>query len=119
MFSKIYKILKESITAVTRVNQWEIITKDLFKQKMPNYQHLDYEGYTESCPKFSKGQLVVVKYHSRWKHLHKEVGIVLKVHNYEGKKGSLDVHFYDLLVGDEKITLIERFLDEFINEEEE
>ena len=119
MFSRIFKILRESISSVTNANQWEMITKDLLKQEITGYRQTVRSQPVESCPKYSENQLVTVKYHHRFPHLHKEVGIILVVNDYDTLEGMGAIHFYEVLVGDEKITVIERYLDEFIEEEEE
>ena len=118
MFSKILKVLKESISSVTNANQWEMITKDLLKQEITGYRQTVRKQPVESCPKFSESQLVTIKYHHKWPHLHKEVGIILAVNDYNAVQGMDLVHFYEVLVGDEKITVLERFLDEFECENE-
>lgn len=58
-----------------------------------------------------------MKYHQKFPHLHKEIGIILVVHDYDTFEGLGPLHFYEVLVGDEKVTLIERYLDEFENDE--
>ena len=118
MFSKILKVLKESISSVTNANQWEMITKDMLQQGITGYKHQVRSQPVESCPKYSVNQLVTIRYHNSWPHLHKEVGIILTVNDYDGMQGMEPVHFYEVLVGDEKITVIERFLDEFRCENE-
>ena len=40
------------------------------------------------------------------------------MNDYNAVHGMDPVHFYEVLVGDEKITVIERFLDEFECENE-
>ena len=119
MFSKIIKILKESISSVTNVNQWEMITKDMFKQEITGYGQMVRNQRVESSPKYSKGQLVSLRYHQRWPHLHKEIGIILTVDDYDTFEGMGPIHFYEILVGNEKITIIERYVDGVINTEEE
>ena len=113
MFSRIFKILKESISSVTNANQWEMITKDLLKQEITGYRQMVRNQPSESCPRFCVNQLVTIKYHQKYPHLHKEVGIVLAVNDCDIMKDMGPIHFYEVLVGEEKITLIERFLDEF------
>ena len=111
--------MKESISSVTRVNLWEITTKDVSFQKGPVYRELIQGQFIESSPKFTKGQLVSIKYHHRWPHLHKEIGIVLRVNDYDTNEGMGSIYFYEVLVGDEHITMLERFLDGYIGTEEE
>ena len=52
-----------------------------------------------------------IKYHHKWPHLHKEAGIILEVNGYGTSENIGTVHFYEVLVGDEKVVLLERFLD--------
>tara|TARA_B100001758_G_C18202837_1_gene500765 strand:- start:343 stop:714 length:372 start_codon:yes stop_codon:yes gene_type:complete len=111
MFSRIFKILTESISSVTNVNQWEMITKDMLKQGITGYKPMVRDQPVESCPKFSEGQLVIIKYHQKFPHLHKEIGIILVVNDFDTFEGMGPLHFYEVLVGDEKVTLIERYLD--------
>ena len=111
MFSRIFKILTESISSVTNVNQWEMITKDMLKQGITGYRPMVRDQPVESCPKYSEGQLVIIKYHQKFPHLHKEIGIILVVNDYDTFEGMGPLHFYEVLVGDEKVTLIERYLD--------
>ena len=111
MFLKIFKVLKESISSVTNANQWEMITKDMLRQGITGYPQMVRQQPVESSPKYSKGQLVTMKYHQKWPHLHKEVGIVVQVNDYDVMKGLGPMHFYEVLVGDEKITIMERYLD--------
>ena len=119
MFSRILKVLRESISSVTNANQWEMITKDMLQQGITGYRQMDRKQPVESCPKYSENQLVTIKYHQKFPHLHKEVGIVLVVNDYDTFEGMGPLHFYEVLVGDEKITMIERYLDGFVEEKEE
>ena len=119
MISKIFKILKESITSVSRINLWDIPTKNGSSQKISGYKELIRGQIVESSPKFCKGQLVSIKYHHRWPHLHKEIGIIVEVNDYDTNEGLGPIHFYEVLVGDEHITMLERFLDGYIGTEEE
>jgi len=118
MFSRILKILKESISSVTNANQWEMITKDMLEQGITGYRPMVRNQPVESCPRFLENQLVIIKYHPRFPHLHKEVGIVLSLNDCDTLEGMGSIHFYEILVGDEKITVIERYLDEFREPEE-
>ena len=113
MFSRILKVLKESISSVTNVNQWEMITKDLLKQEITGYGPVGREKLVESCPKYSENQLVTIKYHRQYAHLHKEVGIILAVNDHRDPLSRGSIHIYEILVGDEKITLVERYLVAF------
>ena len=119
MFSKIFKILKESISSVTNANQWETITRDMLKQGITGYKPMVRDQPVDTFPKYSKGQLVQIRFHQRWPHLHKEVGIIVEVHDYDSFNKHQPVFFYEILVGEEKITLIERFLDGIVSTEEE
>ena len=40
------------------------------------------------------------------------------VNDFDTYEGMGPLHFYEILVGDEKVTLIERYLDEFENDDE-
>ena len=112
MFTRIFRILKESISSVTNANQWEMITKDLLKQEITGYRQTVRNQPVESCPKFSVNQLVTIRYNQKYPHLHKEVGIIVVVNDYDTLEGMGSLHFYEVLVGDEKITILERYLDE-------
>ena len=101
----------DSVSSVTKVNQWENISKDLIKSQMTGYSGLVRTEPTHTSPKYQEGQLVTIRYHHKWPHLHKEVGIILQVADFTHNQG-LSVHFYEVLVGEQKITLIERYLDE-------
>ena len=118
MFSRILKVLRESISSVTNANQWKMITKDMLQQGITGYRPMVRSQPVESCPKFSVNQLVTIKYHHQYPHLHKEVGIILVVNDFDTYEGMGPLHFYEILVGDEKVTLIERYLDEFESEDE-
>ena len=111
MFSRLFKILIDSVTSVTKVNQWENISKDLLKSQITGYSEVIRTEPTHTAPKYKEGQLVAIKYHHKWPHLHKEVGIILQVTDYTHNQG-LSVNFYEVLVGEKKINLIERYLDD-------
>ena len=119
MFSKILKILKESISSVTNVTPWETITKDLLKQEITGYRPTVRNQPVESCPKYSEGQLVKIRYHHQFKHLHQEVGIITEVCDFDPIHNGPVMHFYEVLVGEQKITIIERYLDGTVETEEE
>ena len=119
MFSRILKILKESISSVTNANQWETITKDLLKQEITGYRPMVRNQPVESCPKYSEGQLVKIRYHHQFKHLHQEVGIITEVCDFDPIQDGPTMHFYEVLVGEQKITIIERYLDGTVETEEE
>ena len=70
----------------------------------------------ESCPKYSEGQLVKIKYHFNFKHLHQEVGIITEVCDFDPIQDGSSMHFYEVLVGEQKITIVERYLDAVENE---
>ena len=110
------KILRESISSVTSANQWEMITKDLLKQEITGYRQVAHGTQLESCPKYYVNQLVTIKYNPKYKHLHKEIGIVVAVNDYDTFEGMGSLHFYEILVGDEKVTLIEKYIDSFDDE---
>ena len=112
MFTRIFRILKESISSVTNANQWEMITKDLLKQEITGYRQTVRAQPVESCPKYSVNQLVTIRYNPKYPHLHKEIGIVVVVNDYDTLEGLGSLHFYEVLVGEEKITILERYLDE-------
>ena len=119
MFSKILKILRESISSVTNVSLWETTTKDMFLQEISGYKQMVRHQPIESSPKYSKGQLVSIKFHARWPHLLKEIGIILDVNDYGSTEKIGSIHFYEVLVGEEKVMMLERFLDGTICTEEE
>ena len=60
-----------------------------------------------------------IKYHKRWAHLHKEIGIIVEVNDFDSSERLGSIYFYEVLVGDEHITMLERFLDGYIGVEEE
>ena len=117
MFSRILKVLKESISLVTSANQWEMITKDLLKQEITGYRPTVRNQPVESCPKYLEGQLVKIRYHHTYKHLHQEVGIVTDVCDFEPVHNGPSMHFYEVLVNEEKIIIIERYLDGNVEKE--
>ena len=119
MFSKILKVLKESISSVTGVTPWETISKDLLKQEITGYKQMVRNQPVESCPKYCVGQLVKIKYHQSYKHLHQEVGIITEICEYDPIHNGPTMHFYEVLVGDQKITLVERYLDGNVETEEQ
>jgi len=119
MFSRILKILKDSLSSVTNTNQWETIAKDLLKEDITGYRQKIRNQPVESSPRYSKGQLVTMKYHQRWPHLHKEVGIIVQVNDYDTVERLGTMYFYEVLIGDEKITVLERYLDGTVITEEE
>ncbi len=118
MFTKLYNILKDSVLSIKGASQWELITKDLLQEAFPDHYGHRLEP-TESCPKYREGQLVKIRYHHQWKHLHQEVGIITEVCEYDPVKSGPKVYFYEVLVGEQKITIIERFLDGTVETEEE
>lgn len=119
MFSKIFKILKKSISLVTNENLWETTIKNISPDQKLEYKEMIRGQVVESSPKFLKGQLVSIKYHHRWPHLHREIGIIVEVNDYDTSEGMGFIYFYEVLVGDEHITMLERFLDGYICAEEE
>ena len=118
MFSRILKVLRESISSVTNVTPWETITKDLLKQEITGYRPTVRNQPVESCPKYSEGQLVKIRYHHQFKHLHLEVGIITEVCDFDPIHNGPVMHFYEVLVGEQKITIIERYLDGNVETEE-
>lgn len=116
MFTKIYNILKESVLSITGASRWELITKDLLEETFQHHHKHRLEP-TESCPKYREGQLVRIRYHHQWKHLHQEVGIITEVCDYDPIHQGPKIYFYEVLVGEQKITIIERFLDGNVEEE--
>ena len=119
MFSKILKVLRESISSVTNANQWETITKDMLRQGITGYRPTVRSQPVESCPKYSEGQLVKIRYHHQFKHLHQEVGIITEVCDFDPIRDGPTMHFYEVLVGEQKITIIERYRDGAVEQEEE
>lgn len=119
MFLKIFKILRESISSVKKINLWETTTKDSFPWKNSTHKLMVQGQLVESSPKFLNGQLVSIRYHPHWPHLHKEIGIIVEVNDYDTNEGLGFIYFYEVLVGDEHITMLERFLDGYIGTEEE
>ena len=117
MFSRILKILKESISSVTNVSPRETITKDLLKQEITGYRPTVRNQPVESCPRYSEGQLVKIRFHHQFKHLHQEVGIITEVCNFDPIHNGPTMHFYEVLVGEQKITIVERYLDGNVGEE--
>ena len=111
MFSRILQVLKESISSVTNANQWEMITKDILKQGISGYRPMVRNQPVESCPKYCEGQLVKIRYHHSYKHLHQEVGIVTAVCDFDPVQNGPPLHFYEVLVNEQKIILVERYLD--------
>lgn len=111
MFSRILKVLKESISSVTNASPWEMITKDLSKQEITGYRPMVRNQPVESCPKYCAGQLVKIKYHHSYKHLHQEVGIITDVCGFDPVHNGPSLHFYEVLVNEQKIILVERYLD--------
>ena len=111
MFSKLFKILRESISSVTGASQWETITRDLLKQEITGYRPMVRKQPVESCPKYYEGQLVKIRYHHQYRHLHHEVGIITEVCDFDPIRNGPTMHFYEVLVGEQKITIVERYLD--------
>ena len=60
-----------------------------------------------------------IRYHHQFKHLHQEVGIITEVCDFDPIHNGPTMHFYEVLVGDQKITIIERYLDGAVETEEE
>ena len=117
MILRLLKALKDSISSVSGVTIWEDVAKDLVNQEITGYRPKVRNQPTIECPKFSVGQLVRIRYHHHFKRLHHEVGIVTEVCDFDPIGRGPSMHFYDVLVGDEKITIIERYLDGNVGEE--
>jgi hypothetical protein len=111
MFSKIIKGLKKSILSATGVGLWATIARDLSEQAITGYKHSALLTPSESCPKFSENQLVRIRYHHHWQQLHKEIGIITDVCDTSHINGPV-IYFYEVLVGEEKITIVEKYIDE-------
>ena len=109
MFSKLIRSLKQSLSSV--------ISRSFIDQFAIDLNDKDISGYsvnkifTYNPPIYEMGQLVIVKYHRNYPHLHQEVGIITDVcdgvHAHNGSSN----HFYEVLVGTQKIIVIERYLD--------
>jgi hypothetical protein len=108
MLKKILNVLKDSIGSVTGVTQWDLVAKDINREKLSGYAHHP----TDPVPKYKEGQLVRIKFHHHFQRHHNEIGIILEVSKEFTRHSGPILHFYDILVGDEKITLVERYLDE-------
>lgn len=118
MILKLLKALKDSISSVSGVTIWEEVAKDLVKEEITRYPHKVRNQPTIECPKFSEGQLVRIRYNHHFKRHHLEVGIITEVCNYDPIKDGPSMHFYEVVVGGEKITIIERYLDGNVETEE-
>ena len=116
MFSKIMKNLKKSILSVTGAGLWGTFARDLSKQVITGYRVLDQRIPYQYYPRFSENQLIRIKYHSYWAHLHKEIGIVIRVASVP-HTNSATLYFYEVLVGEQKITIVESYLDEVDDQE--
>lgn len=118
MILKLLKALKDSIRSVSGVTIWEDVAKDLVSQEITGYPQKVRNQPTIECPKFSEGQLVRIRYNHHFKRHHLEVGIITEVCNYDPIKDGPSMHFYEVVVGGEKITIIERYLDGNVETEE-
>ena len=116
MILKLLKALKDSINSLSGVTQWDDVAKDLIKQEITGYDTKVRNQPTTGCPKYGVGQLVRIRYHRHWKHLHHEVGIITEVCDWDVLNRGPVVYFYEVLVGEEKITIIERYLDGNVEE---
>lgn len=109
MFSKLIRGLKESITKAIGASFIDQIAIDINEHQISGYPKT--KMFTYHPPLFEEGQLVVVKYHKNYPHLHQEVGIITDVcdgvHAHNGPQN----HFYEVLVGTQKVIIIERYLD--------
>jgi hypothetical protein len=113
------KILKESIVSATNTNSWEMTIKDLFLKENSPHHRIVCPQPTVASPIYIKGQLVSIKYHPKYQRHHKEIGIIVAINDYDTFEGMGSLHFYEILVGNEKITLLERYLDGYISDEDE
>ena len=116
MIFKLLKALKDSIRSVSGVTIWEEVARDLVNQEITGYHAKVRNQPTTKCPKFAVGQLVRIRYHHHFKRLHLEVGIITEVCDYDLIDKGPPMYFYEVLVGDEKITIIERYLDGNVEE---
>lgn len=87
------------------------VAKDLVNQEITGYRPKPTPVELEDPPLFSEGQLVKIRYHHQYKIHHGEVGIITEVCNFEKIHNGPTMHFYEVLVGDEKILIVERYLD--------
>lgn len=117
MILKLLKVLKDSISSVSGVTIWQDVAKDLVNQEITGYPHKVRNQPTIECPKFFEGQLVRIRYNHHFKRHHLEVGIITEVCNYDPISDGPTMHFYEVVVGGEKITIIERYLDGNVEEE--
>ena len=116
MILKLLKALKDSISSVSGVTIWEEVAKDLVHKEITGYRPKVRNHPTTGCSKFTVGQLVRIRYHHHFKRLHHEVGIITEVCDYDMIDKGPALYFYEVLVGDEKITIIERYLDGNVEE---
>ena len=119
MLRKILKVLADSITSVTGGVDMNQVAKDIMKQEIGGYPNVVRNEPTRDCPMFTVGQLVKIKFHHQFKRHHQEVGIITEVCDFDPIQNGPTMNFYEVLVGDEKITIIERYLDGNVEIEEE
>ena len=119
MIRKLLKTLADSINSLSVGIPMDKLAKDLTKQEITGYSNMiRTEDHLES-PMYSVGQLVRIRYHHHFQRHHQEVGIVTEVCDYDPINNGPRMNFYEVLVGDEKITIIERYLDGNVETEEE
>lgn len=110
MFGKILKTLKDSIRSVSGKSSWDEIAKDLLKEEITGYRPKVRNEPVETAPIYKQGQLVKIRFHQHFMHLHQEIGIITEVVPCDSPYDSGSLHFYEVLVGDQKITILERFI---------
>lgn len=111
MFQRILKVLKNSVSSLSRNPNMTEITKDLVNQELTGYRSKVAMPRIEDPPLFQVGELVKIRFHYQYKKHHGEVGIITEVCDFEKIHNGPTMHFYEVLVGDEKILIVERYLD--------
>ena len=119
MIRKLLKSLAESINSLAVGIPMDKLAKDLVKQEITGYSNMIRTEDSIDLPKFSVGQLVRIRFHHHYQRHHQEVGIVTEVCDYDSMHNGPRMNFYEVLVGDEKILLVERYLDGNVEIEEE
>lgn len=118
MIRKLLKSLAESINSLTVGIPMDKLAKDLAKQEITGYSNMNLLEDHPDTPLFSVGQLVRIRFHHHFQRHHLEVGIITEVCDYDPINNGPRMNFYEVLVGDEKITIIERYLDGNVETEE-
>lgn len=119
MLRKLLKSLAESINSLTVGIPMDKLARDLTKQEITGYSNMIRTEDPIDAPKFCVGQLVRIRFHHHYQRHHQEVGIVTEVCDYDPIHSGPRISFYEVLVGDEKILLVERYLDGNVETEEE